>query len=93
MFRCDGRWSTGHGLPPLGCDYGTQMVCLAAWLSHRHCSFAGTGSLKPIGLEMWTCAYPVKNVSAGWSIGMIWLKDRRKLTKAFQKVFDLKRIQ
>jgi DNA-binding transcriptional LysR family regulator len=29
--------------------------------------------------------YPVKNVSAGWAIGMIWRKDRRELTEPFQK--------
>jgi DNA-binding transcriptional LysR family regulator len=29
--------------------------------------------------------YPVKSVSANWTIGMIWRKDRRELTEPFQK--------
>ena len=29
--------------------------------------------------------YPVKGVSASWTIGMIWRKDRRELTEPFQK--------
>jgi DNA-binding transcriptional LysR family regulator len=29
--------------------------------------------------------YPVKNVAASWTIGMIWRKDRRELTEPFQR--------
>lgn len=29
--------------------------------------------------------YPVKSVSASWTIGMIWRKDRRELTEPFQR--------
>jgi DNA-binding transcriptional LysR family regulator len=29
--------------------------------------------------------YPVKSVSASWTIGMIWRKDRRELIEPFQK--------
>lgn len=29
--------------------------------------------------------YPIKSVSASWTIGMIWRKDRRELTEPFQK--------
>jgi DNA-binding transcriptional LysR family regulator len=29
--------------------------------------------------------YPLKTVSASWTIGMIWRKDRRSLTEPFQK--------
>ena len=38
--------------------------------------------------------YPVKSVSASWTIGMIWRKDRRELTEPFQKaVMAVRRIQ
>ena len=38
--------------------------------------------------------YPVKSVSASWTIGMIWRKDRRELTEPFQKaVIAARRIQ
>lgn len=37
--------------------------------------------------------YRVKSVSASWTIGMIWRKDRRELTEPFQKaVMAVKRI-
>lgn len=32
--------------------------------------------------------YPVKSVSASWTIGMIWRRDRRELTEPFQRAGD-----
>src|SRR5207245_6386551 len=29
--------------------------------------------------------YPVKSVSASWTIGLIWRKDRREIIEPFQK--------